>query len=356
MIPNRINSRQILLYSATAVLSVALAIFLFAIGEIIVRATLDIRFFGNSTNLLLSGAYGARNGNTPNTQGVSFGETTFTDAYGFRIPHFRYIYPNTPRGSILFIGDSVAFGPGVAETETFIGQLRKSLPDWAIYNSAVIGADVQDYKAVADALVNRLSVLSQVYLVYCLNDISTASARLLLKGLKGQPTSSANWVESVKKVGFISNANDFLRENSKLYIYLKTVISDPSRRYFLADWNEYRKAPALDGAVQALTEISLAFKDRGVPLTVILAPYEFQMRSGAEAYEDRLLPQRVLLNRLKSIGVHVVDGREWFEKDDTPRSSSYFLYGDPMHFSPQGHQVFFHGIAQMLPSAVTQVK
>ena len=37
----------------------------------------------------------------------------------------------------------------------------------------------------------------------------------------------------------ISAANDWLRTHSKLYLYLKDITTDPSTRYFLADYKEY---------------------------------------------------------------------------------------------------------------------
>ena len=59
----------------------------------------------------------------PNNEGIVFNEIVFTDSNGYRVPSKNYKYSG---GSNIFIlGDSVAFGNGVKEQETFIGLLRK---------------------------------------------------------------------------------------------------------------------------------------------------------------------------------------------------------------------------------------
>ena len=68
-----------------------------------------------------------KEGNThyfkPNSEGVIFNEVIYTDNNGYRIPSKNYKYLG--KKNIFILGDSVTFGNGVKENETFIGLLRK---------------------------------------------------------------------------------------------------------------------------------------------------------------------------------------------------------------------------------------
>ena len=61
----------------------------------------------------------------PNSEGVVGGIKFFVDKNGLRVPEINYKYKTTNK--ILFIGDSVTFGVGVAEEESFVGIFRKNL-------------------------------------------------------------------------------------------------------------------------------------------------------------------------------------------------------------------------------------
>ena len=58
----------------------------------------------------------------PNEEGVIFDEKVYTDKNGFRVPskNFKYI----GKKNIFILCDSVTFGNGVKEEETFIGLMR----------------------------------------------------------------------------------------------------------------------------------------------------------------------------------------------------------------------------------------
>jgi lysophospholipase L1-like esterase len=326
------RSRPALKLAAAAVVILASILMLLA-AEAAVRTLSDIRFFGNSSNLLTP-VTSTRYKNAPQTHAVSFGAEVFTDRDGYRIPSAEYIYP--PQGKAVFIlGDSVAFGPGVPEPRSFVGMLRARRPDLAIYNSAVIAYGTEDYAAVLqDELARRTP--SAVYLVFCLNDVRTASAVELHKA-----SPPATWVEALRVVSWISMLNDYLRENSKLYIYAKGVASDPARRYFQADLEPYRDVAMVRAALRPIEAIADTLKRRGIPLTVLISPYEYQLRSRDD---DSLLPQQVVTRALAERGIRTIDTMEWFRADGKS-SRNYFLRFDPMHLSEEGHRVMADGIA-----------
>jgi lysophospholipase L1-like esterase len=360
--------RQCLLGIATVATGVAIAAGLVALGEISVRTFTNVTFGGNSRNLITGDRFNGRTwGNTPDVIARSFEAVIFTDHDGFRVPNRDYRYPDPASERILILGDSVAFGPGVAEPDTFVGLLRAANPSWAIYNSSVIAYDAPNYADVLSDLIARPESFSKVILVYCLNDVSAASAANIDKhskmpGLAGNahsgPWSSAtgnspNLVEKLKRIGFISQLNDYLREHSKLYLYLKGISTDPGKRYFLADYAAYRDPAALS-ALDYLDMIARTLRQRQIAFTVIISPYEYQLRANATlpyAPEgDVLLPQRAVTAFLKARGIDCVDATAAFQRAGLADKSKLFLRFDPMHFSAAGHRVMYDVIR---PVAIT---
>jgi hypothetical protein len=253
----------------------------------------------------------------------------------------------------------VAFGPGVAEPDTFVGLLRAANPGWAVYNSSVIGYDTGNEADVVGDLLARRQRFSNVILVYCLNDVSAASA-VNIDRHKEAPepagnepfgklspatrNSPANFVEGLRQLRFISQLNDFLREHSKSYLYLKGISTDPGQRYFLADYAAYRDPAAL-AELDRLETIARTLRQRQIAFTVIISPYEYQLRANAtlpDAPEgDVLLPQHVVTEFLKSRGIAYVDATVAFKSADVADKSKLFLKFDPMHFSTAGHRVMY---------------
>jgi len=87
---------------------------LLLIGEVYCRFFTRINFLDNSSGLFTANRFGSSYGNTPNFEGISFGEKFVTDADGFRIdPAFESKPPS--KDAALIIGDSVGFGPAVVD-------------------------------------------------------------------------------------------------------------------------------------------------------------------------------------------------------------------------------------------------
>lgn len=343
------NRRHLFIASASVLIGISLAIGILFLGEIIVRVTTNVIFLGNSSNLFEAKRFGQSIGNAPNIRGLAFHEPAYTDSYGFRIPNPGYRYPSAPRDKILILGDSVAFGPGVAEEKTFVGRLRASRPDSAIFNAAVIGYGVNDYLNVVRALLDKGSQYTVVLLVFCLNDVSSDSARLLDSSAVPQRFSA---VERLRNLTFAAAANEWLRENSKLYLYVKGVVTDPSARYFLADYLNYdgRVDQKLGGVVELAAELSRA----GIPLYIVISPYEYQLRTRDGVgpkdpiADDVMLPQRRIADFWGDKGLATYDSAGFFLSQVGRASSEYFLPSDPMHFSERGHAVMHRYIENVL--------
>src|SRR5262245_22729224 len=119
--------------------SVFATIALIALAEIAVRTFANIDPLGNSAHLFVANAYGTSHGNARNVEGISYGQTVYTDEHGFRVPKGGVPGDETKSEAVLILGDSIGFGPAVDEADTFAGLLRARFPERRIYNSSVIG-------------------------------------------------------------------------------------------------------------------------------------------------------------------------------------------------------------------------
>jgi hypothetical protein len=319
--------------------SLLFLVILALVGEVAARSLSRVDFLGNSRNLFVADAYGASKGNAPNVEAISFGAVVYTDEYGFRVPKGGVPGDGTKSEAILVLGDSVGFGPAVDEPQTFAGLLRARFPSMRIYNSSVIGYSTSDYRNVVEMFLPLHTEVSAVVLVYCLNDVSTRSAQNIdrhLKRQKEQPP-EPDLTERLRSFRFLSDANEFLRSRSKLYLLLKHRLLDTQERMWKATLPLYGQSRAadLEQSARDIAAIAAFLDPRGIPFLVVLAPFEYQLRSPDDPDSD--IPQQKIGDLLSRMGVGYVDARAYF--DGRISSGEYFLGYDPMHFSSAGHRV-----------------
>jgi lysophospholipase L1-like esterase len=251
------------------------------------------------------------------------------------------------REAILILGDSVGFGPAVEEQETLAGLLRARFPEKRIYNSSVIGYATPDYKNVVDAFLPLHPEVTDVVLVYCLNDVSARSAEAIERYLEAkQEAGEPDLRRTLQELGPLRMVNDFLRERSKLYLLLKYQVMAPRRK----GWEEIARlygdgtGASLEAAVRDLADVAARAKEAGVRFVAVLAPFEHQLRQPGDPASP--VPQQKLGELLARAGVEYVDARPAFERDGG--SVDYFLPYDAMHFSRAGHRVMAEVIARAL--------
>ena len=83
--------------------------------------------------------------NFPNINGKKvFGKKVFTDNKGFRVSESHETKDKSNLEEIYFVGGSTTFGNGVLQRNTFSGVLKKSLRKINIFNSSVIGSNLDN--------------------------------------------------------------------------------------------------------------------------------------------------------------------------------------------------------------------
>jgi lysophospholipase L1-like esterase len=297
---------------------------LLAVPEILVRIFCDVNVQSTDSGLLEPGAFGETFGLKKNHAGECFGQTVRTDADGFR----------DLSGSAqadkywLLLGDSVAFGVGVKAEDTFAGKLQKALPEIKIVNAAVISYSLPSYRDVLREFAKKEKMPERIILFYCLNDIYGYPAIL------------------PPPEGAVASSFEFLKSHSRLYMFTKHLFADRQKAFFENDralyvetGEQYRAAlPILDEIVSLSRSIA--------PLTVVLLPYEYQVRLPSE---ENFTPQNLLAAHLKKLGVNVIDARDYF-RETGKDSKSYYLTADAMHFSPAGHEAVFRLLGKLSAS------
>lgn len=79
-------------------------------------------------------------------------------------------------------------------------------------------------------------------------------------------------------------------------------------------------------------------KAAGIESTVIILPYEYQLRMNQVHY---LIPQKIVSQYLTAHDLPSIDAFPDFQAMGRP-SKDFFLLGDHMHLSPLGHKVAFN--------------
>lgn len=291
----------------------------------------DINFQDTERELLREKAFGGTYGWKPNAEGICFGKRVFIDSSGFR----KMTAPEAFTESWVVLGDSVAFGVGVDTEDTYVQLLQNNFPSRKVLNTAVIGYNIRNYRDVLYHLMSDRSTapnLKRVLLFLCLNDIDPG--RMLEKDLEG------GIFQSDKAQKLLS----FLRRHSKLYILLKDAVSDRSKHYFLHDAQFYADGNEdFTSAMSVLDEMNTTLRARGIDFTVVVLPYEYQLRTGESQY---LLPQKRLAAYFNEKGIAHIDAYDYFRQ--TGRVKEYYLYADFGHFSKQGHQMVFNLLKERL--------
>ena len=328
------------------VVGVALLLALLEGGVRVVRP--DIGPAGAEASLLQSRAFADRLGTStglrPGATGVANGERVAVDDQGFHVYAGNAARPASGPGSAgsagvwLWLGDSVAFGIGVPADSTLAGRLALAQDTARVLNPSVIGWGTADYRRRLDAALAGGLRPDRVTLVWCLNDADPA---------RPSQRGDVSRVESARRNGI-----SWLNRHSRLYRLAKGVALDRPARYFAHDRRLYARLGApqrsaeaggpglgIDRALSDLWAIRDTLAARGVPLEVVVVPYEPQLRPGGDS-----APQRLLAARLRQRGIAALDLLVAFRAYGGDPADLY-LWSDGIHLSAEGHRLAARAVA-----------
>lgn len=138
--------------------------------------------------------------------------------------------------------------------------------------------------------------------------------------------------------------NLFLRAHSKLYIFLRGI----SARFQYLSWiednslySERNKAIFLE-KMDYIADIGGYLKKKNIPFTVIIMPYEYQLRTRDEKL---MIPQQRLIEFFKNKEINYIDAVPEFRNSGIVSKDFYLAY-DPTHFSKKGNEILFDVIVK----------
>lgn len=258
-----------------------------------------------------------------NIKSKAFGKKVFTDSNGFRVPTENYTYNQANKSSII-MGDSVSFGVGVLEEKTFVGLLRNKHPNINFFNSSVSGSNVETYLELLTIYSENFNY-DNVIIFYCINDIVQSKGVLTKK-------------DFYKKNYIAAKINVFLRNKSLIYIYLKSIITDPEKGYYEYIAPSYKDETSLYDLTQSILAINKITLEKDKKLHFVILPYEYQTRE-KNCNNKYLFPQNKLTKILTNNKIEYSDFSKDFCDYDSPKK--LFLTFDPVHLSVTGHKFVF---------------
>lgn len=269
------------------------------------------------------------------------------------------IAPAPPPGTrrILVLGDSVAFGYGVVEEDSFPAQLEAQLgAGHEVINAAVTGYQFHHYYYMAQDTIDLQP--DEVLLGVCLNDLPwTRDDRLRGNPATGDcrpaertPFNRLKWY--VQFHSGLLNIPKFFREEHGLRLPEEYVDWERRTIHRLVDEPAHR-ARRLEVARCYLRAIKRHYDERGVAFRVVIFPYRFQLDPEETALRpDHAEVQRGLVDVCNELGIPVIDlldpiAREIARQDLDPDD----LFFDLDHFTEEGNTLCARLVAQEMQGA-----
>lgn len=299
---------------------------------------------------------------------VNTGERTvrfLTDGHGFRVGH---AHQSQAQRKILLLGDSYMAAMQVEYEQSVAGLIETDLSvalrtPVVVHNAGVGAWDVSHYLMQARRQLPKDEydlVLVAVYLGNDLvrerNDYFPPRAPVRRAALRlPRALSSSEMVEA-----FARPVNDFLEQRSHLFILFKNTLQAVLMRMGLTARyipEEIQRAnaglTAWEVSAAILGDIAALAEERAIPALFVLIPSNYQvdpglLRADAEAMGfdvstlDPEQPNRLLGERLKAQGLHVIDLLQALRD---AHGQGLHLYGavDP-HFTPDGHRIMWETV------------
>jgi len=311
----------------------------------------DIKPLGHSKELFQPNKFGNSFGLTPNSEGYSCGAKVITDALGFRVESLES--GKIKLHNILILGDSVSFGEGVTADKIFPSILERKLINYGIINASVMGYYVEDYYNVLACLIKTELNFDGIIVFICLNDLSSSSQQAI-KGYTQTIITERYPNPFIRLLRYISDNyldfNSFFIEYSMSYLLIKSLATDSSKNYYLADLRTY--TPDFSKYFSdELAKIKNLAETNGKWILFIISPYEYQLRKGSQQNPDNTKPQKIILEIAVKEQLSMLDLMPYLSDyliKTGLKSNSIYLFDDPMHYSSLGHQVVAEVIYEQL--------
>ena len=300
-------------------LAVVLAIILLAAVEITARISLTKFRGGYPVGMYVYDSelgFRYRANFTGSFQGIYRNITIRTNSEGFK----DYEHSgNSSAKKILAVGDSVAFGPGVMQEDSYPAQieaiLRLSGKNVEVLNLGVDSYDFSQEKILSEREASAHSP-SAILVGFVLNDIAPFDREVATREKLRMPLCASCGI-----AGLLLHTN-----------YNEAYFSEIYKA-----WKETNYWNITKNEIIALSEFCGA---NNITLAFAVFPYREQFNS---SLEEPFLPQQLLEDELSKNGISYVDLRDVLEN-----CSSCYLTGDSVHLNERGSRAIAEKISSFL--------
>jgi lysophospholipase L1-like esterase len=277
----------------------------------------------------------------PGFVGFSEGTQVTTNSRGLRERELALVKPPGTR-RVVFIGDSVTFGPGVRDDQPFARVLETVVNQSEAGPIETVNAGVVGYNSIQElarlenaGLAYRPDVVVVTFLV---NDLLETFSI---------------FDHQYEPDGVLAGAKVWLRRNSNLYRFLQDVywrVGQEVRRSREGPTEPLRKRDRLEERLATLREMIRLTRANGADLLLVIYPDNLDDPVSPGPSGERLTMRQELTQFAAREQVPLVDLTSALGDVRDPRARQYRLREDP-HPSVEGHRV----IAETLRGPLTDV-
>lgn len=265
----------------------------------------------------------------PGFVGFSEGTQVNTNSRGLRERELPLTKPEGTR-RVVFIGDSVTFGPGVRDDQPFARVLEASLGGGGVGPVETVNAGVVGYNTIQElARLENVGLAYQpdvVVLTFLVNDLLETFS---IFDHQYEPT------------GMLAGAKVWLRRNSNLYRFLQNIywrIGQELRRAREGPTEPLRKRDRLEDRLATLREMIWVTRANGAGFLLVIYPDNLDDPVSPGPSGERLTMRQALTQFAAREQVPLVDLSSTLGDVRDPRARQYRLREDP-HPSVEGHRV-----------------
>lgn len=271
----------------------------------------------------------------PSFQGYSEGTSVTTNGRGLRERELPLAKPPGTR-RIVFVGDSVTFGPGVRDDQPFPRVLETSLDESGAGPVETINTGVVGYNSIQELARLEQSGLPYqpdvVVLTFLANDLLET---FTIFDHQYEPD------------GSLADVKVWLRRNSHLYRFLQDVywrVGQQLRRSREGPTEPLRKRDRLEERLGTLSEMIRLTRANGASFLLVVYPDNMDDPVSPGPSGERVTLREELTRFAAHEGVPLVDLTAALGDVRDPRAHQYRLREDP-HPSVEGHRVIAEALS-----------
>jgi len=280
----------------------------------------------------------------PSFSGYSEGTQVTTNSLGLRERELPLAKPPGTR-RVVFVGDSVTFGPGVRDDQPFARLLEDSLNASGVGPVETVNTGVVGYNSIQElARLQNVGLAYQpdvVVLTFLANDLLET---FTIFDHQYEPD------------GSLADVKVWLRRNSHLYRFLQDIywrVGQELRRSREGPTEPLRKRDRLEERLATLDEMIQLTRANGAGFLLVLYPDNLDDPVSPGPSGERRSMREELLAFAAREQVPVVDLTPALGDVRDPRARQYRLREDP-HPSVEGHRVIANALREPLADLLAQ--